>query len=64
MLETDKKVQILDFEKPIYIMQEKIEELKKISMDTNMNYNSEIETLEKQTEEYTKELYENLEPYQ
>lgn len=23
MLETDKKVQILDFEKPIYIMQEK-----------------------------------------
>ncbi len=64
MLETDKKVQILDFEKPIYIMQEKIEELKKISMDTNMNYNSEIETLEKQTEEYKKELYENLEPYQ
>ena len=64
MLETDKKVQILDFEKPIYIMQEKIEDLKKISMDTNMNYNSEIETLEKQTEEYKKELYENLEPYQ
>ncbi len=65
MLETDnKKIQILDFEKPIYIMQEKIEELKKISMDTNMNYNSEIETLEKQTEEYKKELYENLEPYQ
>ena len=58
------KVQMLDFEKPIYIMQEKIEELKKISMDTNMNYNSEIETLEKQTEEYKKELYENLEPYQ
>ncbi len=65
MPETEnKKVQILDFEKPIYIMQEKIEELKKISMDTNMNYNSEIETLEKQTEEYKKELYETLEPYQ
>ena len=45
-------------------MQEKIEELKKISMDTNMNYDKEIETLEKQTEEYKKELYENLEPYQ
>lgn len=60
----DKKVQVLDFEKPIYVMQEKIEELKKISMDTNMNYGSEIETLEKQTEEYKKELYDNLEPYQ
>ena len=65
MIETvDKKVQVLDFEKPIYVMQEKIEELKKISMDTNMNYSSEIETLEKQTLEYKKELYENLEPYQ
>lgn len=60
----DKKLQILEFEKPIYIMKEKIEELKKVSMDTNMNYNSEIETLEKQTEEYKKELYDNLEPYQ
>lgn len=60
----DKKIQILDFEKPIYVMQEKIEELKKISMDTNMDYNAEIETLEKQTQEYKKELYENLEPYQ
>lgn len=65
MIQTeDKKIQILDFEKPIYVMQEKIEELKKISMDTNMNYGSEIETLEKQTEEYKKELYDNLEPYQ
>ena len=57
-------MQILEFEKSIYKMQEKIEELKKISMDTNMNYDKEIETLEKQTEEYKKELYENLEPYQ
>ncbi len=60
----DKKLQILDFEKPIYVMQEKIEELKKVSMDTNMNYESEIQTLETQTEEYKKELYEKLEPYQ
>ena len=65
MTETiDKKVQILDFEKPIYVMQTKIEELKKISMDTKMNYTEEIETLEKQTQEYKNELYETLEPYQ
>ncbi len=60
----DKKIQILDFENPIYVMQEKIEELKKLSMDTNMNYDSEIETFVSQTEEYKKELYEKLEPYQ
>ena len=57
-------MQILEFEKPIYKMEEKIEELKKLSADTNMDYNDEIKKLENQTEEYKKELYESLEPYQ
>lgn len=65
MLETtDKAVQMLDFEKPIYDLQEKIEELKQINMNTNINSEVEIEELEKRAEEYKKELYENLEPYQ
>ena len=38
-------MQILEFEKPIYKMQEKIEELKKLSADTNMDYNEEIKKL-------------------
>lgn len=62
--EVQKKLHILDFEKPIYIMQDKIEELKNISQETNMDYKKEIETLEKQTEEYKKELYSKLEPFQ
>lgn len=57
-------MQILEFEKPIYKMQEKIEELKKLSADTNMDYNEEIKKLESQTQEYKKELYESLQPYQ
>lgn len=60
----NKKIQILEFEKPIYTMQDKIEELKKTSADTNINYDSEIEKLEEQTKIYRKELYEKLEPYQ
>ncbi len=64
MSDTNKKVQILDFEKPIYKMQDKIEELKKTSLDANINYDSEIEKLEEQTNVYKKELYEKLEPYQ
>ena len=55
---------ILDFEKPIYKMQEKIEELKKLSQDTNIDYKKEINILENQTKEYKKELFENLEPFQ
>ena len=55
---------ILDFEKPIYIMQEKIKELEAVSGETKMNYNKEIKILKKQTEEYKKELYSSLEPFQ
>ncbi|MBR1977809.1 acetyl-CoA carboxylase carboxyltransferase subunit alpha [bacterium] len=55
---------ILDFEKPIYIMQEKIKELEAVSGETKMNYNKEIKILKKQTQEYKKELYSSLEPFQ
>lgn len=64
MADAKKRAQILDFEKPIYVMQDKIEELKNISTEGNMDYNKEIETLENQTEEYKKELYAKLEPFQ
>ena len=64
MSENDKKVQILDFEKPIYTIQDKIEELKQTSKDTHINYDDEIKKLEEQTKVYKKELYEKLEPYQ
>ena len=55
-MSNEKHVQILDFEKPIYKIQDKIEELKKTSIDTNINYDSEIKKLEEQTKLYKKEL--------
>ena len=58
------RVQILDFEQSIYKIQDKIEELKATSLDTNINYDSEIKKLEEQTKTYKKELYSNLKPYQ
>ncbi len=64
MNENDKRVQILEFEKPIYTIQDKIEELKQTSKETNINYDDEIKKLEEQTKVYKKELYEKLEPYQ
>ena len=54
----------LDFEKPILEIKEKIEELKKISMESGMDLNKEIETFEKQAEDYRKELYSTLSPSQ
>ena len=55
---------VLDFEKPIMEMQEEIEEIKKISMESGMDLNKEIETFEQQAEDYKKDLYENLKPAQ
>ncbi len=54
----------LEFEKPILEIQEKIEELKKISLESGMDLNKEIETFEKQANDYRKELYANLKPAQ
>lgn len=55
---------ILDFEKPIMEIQEKIEELKKISMESGMDLSKEIDTFEQQAEDYRKDLYSNLKPSQ
>ncbi len=54
----------LEFEKPLVEIQEKIEELKKISLESGMDLSKEIETFEKQANDYKKDLYANLKPAQ
>ena len=54
----------LDFEKPIIEIQRKIEELKKMSLESGMDLDRDIKTLEQEAEEYKKELFENLNPAQ
>lgn len=55
---------VLDFEKPLVEMQEKINELKKLSLESGMDLNKEIETFEQQANDYKVELYSNLQPFQ
>ena len=55
---------VLEFEKPLVEIQEKIKELKKISLESGMDLNNEIETFEQQANDYKKELYSNLKPFQ
>ncbi len=55
---------VLDFEKPITEIQAKIDELKKISVESGMDLDKEIETFEQQAEDYKKDLYSNLKPSQ
>lgn len=55
---------VLEFEKPILEIQEKIEELKKMSQESGMDLSIDISMLEKEAEEYKKELFSNLDPTQ
>ena len=55
---------VLDFEKPIVEIQEKINELKKMSENSGLDMNSQIQTFEQQAQEYKKELYSKLKPSQ
>ena len=55
---------VLDFEKPIVDIQNKIDELKKMSEASGLDMDSQIEIFEKQAEDYKKELYSKLKPSQ
>ena len=55
---------ILEFEKPLYEIEEKIKELKKISESSGMDVTDQVELFEKQALEYKKELYAKLTPAQ
>ena len=55
---------VLEFEKPIIEIEKKIDEFKKISMESGMDLDKEIEHFEKQADECRRELYANLTPLQ
>lgn len=55
---------VLDFEKPIIEIQNKIEELKKMSEASGLNMEPQIQMFEKQAQDYKKELYSKLKPSQ
>lgn len=54
----------LDFEKSIYQIEDKINELKTLSSETGIDLQDQIDTLTKQAMEYKQQLYSNLTPIQ
>ncbi|MCD7878323.1 MAG: acetyl-CoA carboxylase carboxyltransferase subunit alpha [Candidatus Gastranaerophilales bacterium] len=55
---------ILEFEKPLYQIQEKIQELKSLSESSGLDVSEQIKNFEHQAYEYKKEVYSNLTPAQ
>ena len=55
---------VLDFEKPIIDIQNKIEELRQLSENSGLDLEDQIESFERQAEDKKKELYSTLKPSQ
>ena len=55
---------ILDFEKPIVKLEEKIREMKSYSTEENVELSDEIERLEKKLKVLMKQTYSNLDRWQ
>ncbi|TMN21156.1 acetyl-CoA carboxylase carboxyl transferase subunit alpha [Lentibacillus cibarius] len=55
--------QVLDFEKPIVNLKEKIAELKTFTTDSDINLEAEISTLEERLEKLENDIYGNLQPW-
>ena len=61
---SDTETVILDFEKPIVDIEEKIQHLKMIAKDEDLDITKEIKRLEKHLQSHTAEVYKNLSPWQ
>ncbi len=60
----DKKFTPLEFEKSIYQIEDKIEELKNLSSETGISLDDQIKVLTEQADEFKKQLYSHLSPSQ
>ncbi|ABZ82705.1 acetyl-CoA carboxylase, carboxyl transferase, alpha subunit [Heliomicrobium modesticaldum Ice1] len=54
----------LDFEKPLFELETKIDELRTFSQEKDLDFSSEIATLEQKAEELRKKIYRDLTPWQ
>ncbi len=54
----------LDFERPLEELYQKIADLRKLTQDSSINLEDEIQTMEKRAEQLRKHIYKNLKPYQ
>ncbi|MGD0565763.1 MAG: acetyl-CoA carboxylase carboxyltransferase subunit alpha [Candidatus Goldiibacteriota bacterium] len=60
----DEHYQILEFEKPVYELKKKIEDLKHSAKEKNLNVDTEVKALEDKVARLREEIYMNLNPWQ
>jgi len=58
------KTTFLDFEQSVAELETKIEELRFVQDESSVDISDELKTLSEKSQQLTKELYENLTPWQ
>ena len=61
---SDNENAVLDFEKTIVEIEEKINHLRQIAPEKDLDISKEIKRLEKKLKTHTEEIYRNLTPWQ
>lgn len=55
---------LLDFEKPIAVLEARIEDMKKLAADSNLDVNAAVREMERQAEDLKKDTFSKLTPWQ
>ncbi|MBC6418476.1 MAG: acetyl-CoA carboxylase carboxyl transferase subunit alpha [Prochloron sp. SP5CPC1] len=64
MAKTERRIFMLDFEKPLYELESKIEQIKELAQENNVDVSEQIGQLEERAVELRKEIFSTLTPAQ
>ena len=64
MSKNERRVFLLDFEKPLYELEEKIHQIRDLAQEKNVDFSEQLAQLEARAEQLRREIFENLTPSQ
>ena len=64
MAKTERRIFLLDFEKPLYELEARIEQIRELAEENGVDVSDEISQLENRSEELRREIFTSLTPSQ
>ncbi|MEB3309909.1 MAG: acetyl-CoA carboxylase carboxyl transferase subunit alpha [Snowella sp.] len=61
---SDRRIFLLDFEKPLYELEEKINQIRELALEENVDVSEQLAQLESRAEQLRQEIFSNLNPSQ
>ncbi|MFN5515444.1 MAG: acetyl-CoA carboxylase carboxyl transferase subunit alpha, partial [Cyanobacteriota bacterium] len=64
MSKSERRIFLLDFEKPLYELEEKIRQIRELAQEKNVDFAEQLTQLERRADQLRREIFENLTPAQ